>query len=73
MLASYATGILAVVAMAVFWVGVQRAWRAAFPEACTDPDALAGRPGCRSCPHPDARKCRHRKQMNRNGKGGDHE
>jgi hypothetical protein len=49
MLQSYATGLLLIVAMAVAWVAVQNAWRRAFPGAATDPDVLAGRPGCRTC------------------------
>ena len=49
MLSSYALGIAAVVAVAVAWVGVQLAWRRVFPDACADPDALAGRMGCHGC------------------------
>ncbi len=49
MLTSYLTGILIIVALTVAWVGVQRAWRRAFPEGSGDPDALAGRTGCHGC------------------------
>jgi len=49
MLASYALSIAAVVFMAVAWVGVQLAWRRVFPDACADPDVLAGRMGCHGC------------------------
>jgi hypothetical protein len=49
LLASYALGIAAVVAMALAWVGVQLAWRRVFPDACADPDVLAGRMGCHGC------------------------
>jgi hypothetical protein len=49
LLTSYALGIAAVVAMAVAWVGVQIAWRRVFPDACGDPDVLAGRMGCQGC------------------------
>ena len=58
MLLSYATGLLAIVAMAVAWVAVQNAWRRAFPDAVTDPDVLAGRSGCRGCDRP--KPCRRR-------------
>ncbi len=49
MLTSYLTGVLIIVALTVAWVGVQRAWRRAFPEGSGDPDALAGRTGCHGC------------------------
>jgi len=49
MLASYATGLVAVVLMMLAWVGVMSAWRRAFPEASSDPDVLAGRPSCHGC------------------------
>jgi hypothetical protein len=28
---------------------VQRAWKKSFPDAGSDPDALAGRAGCQGC------------------------
>lgn len=40
---------LAVVACAVGWLAVQRAWMRAFPGAAPDPDALSGRLGCHGC------------------------
>ena len=46
MLASYLTGLVAVVGVTLAWVAVQGAWRRAFPEAGSDPDVLAGRMGC---------------------------
>ena len=46
MLASYATGIGALVIVLVAWVGIQIAWRKVFPGVCTDPDVLAERTGC---------------------------
>ena len=49
MLASYALGIAATIFVAVAWVGVQLAWRRVFPDACADPDVLAGRMGCHGC------------------------
>ena len=49
MLESYAVGVLAVVAMAVAWVAVQAGWKRVFADVSSDPDALAGRPGCFGC------------------------
>ena len=49
MLETYATGIIAVVALALGWVAVQGAWRKAFPGATADPDVLAGRTDCHGC------------------------
>ena len=49
MISSYAVGLLAVVALAVGWVAVQRAWARAFPDAFDDPDVLAERAGCHGC------------------------
>jgi len=49
MLETYATGIVAVVALAVGWVAVQSAWRKAFPGMIADPDVLAGRTDCHGC------------------------
>ena len=57
MLATYATGAIAVVLIALAWVAVQGAWKRAFPERGADPDALAGRIGC----HGDCEQdCDHR-------------
>jgi len=49
MLETYATGMVAVVALAVGWVAVQGAWRRAFPERIADPDVLVGRTDCHGC------------------------
>jgi len=49
LLASYATGLIAIVVVAALWLGVQLAWRRAFPSRCSDPDALAGRTSCHGC------------------------
>jgi hypothetical protein len=46
MLASHAIAIVVLVLVTVVWVGVQSAWRRAFPDACSDPDVLAGRLSC---------------------------
>jgi hypothetical protein len=46
MLGSYLLAVLALAVMAAVWVGVQVAWKKAFPNAFCDPDALAGRMGC---------------------------
>ena len=58
------THLLAIVmlmAVLALWVMVQRAWRRAFPEACADPDVLAGRGSCHGCTSTDEcerrRKC----------------
>lgn len=57
-LATYATGVGAAVAVAVAWVAVQGAWRRTFPDRLLDADAMVGRLGCSSrcdtdapCPH----------------------
>jgi hypothetical protein len=49
LLTTYLTGIAAIVVVTMAWVAVQVAWRKAFPEFSGDPDALAGRMGCRGC------------------------
>ena len=49
MLETYATGMVAVVALALGWVAVQSAWRKAFPGTTADPDVLAGRTDCHGC------------------------
>ena len=59
MLASYATGLAALVLVMLAWVAVQGAWRRAFPDASDDPDALSGRLGCYGCPRPGGAGCRH--------------
>lgn len=57
-LATYAIGLGAAVAVTVAWVAVQGAWRRAFPERLVDPDPMIGRLGCSKscateapCPH----------------------
>ena len=49
MLTSYLTAMPVIAVVMVAWVGVQSAWRRAFPEALADPDVLAGRMGCHGC------------------------
>jgi len=46
MLGNHVLGLVAIVAVMIAWIGVQAAWKRAFPERCSDPDALAGRIGC---------------------------
>jgi len=49
MLTSYAVGIAGVVTVMLVWIAIQSAWRRVFPEACSDPDVLAGRAQCGGC------------------------
>ncbi len=49
MVTSYLTAMVVIVVVMVAWVGVQSAWRRAFPEAFGDPDVLAGRMSCGGC------------------------
>jgi len=49
MLTSYAVVIAGVVGVMLLWIAGQSAWRRVFPEACSDPDVLAGRAGCGGC------------------------
>jgi len=49
MWASFATGLIGITVVLLFWVGVQTAWRRTFPSAFEDPDVLAGRRGCGTC------------------------
>ncbi len=49
MLESYVIGLSATVLIVVAWLGVQNAWRKAFPGVSADPDALSGRAGCHGC------------------------
>ncbi len=51
MLVSYGVGLAGVALVMAAWLGVQVAWRRAFPEASADPDALAGRLGCHGREH----------------------
>jgi len=48
-MASYALAIAAMVVVLAAWVGVQIAWRKAFPGVGCDPDVLAIRMGCSGC------------------------
>ena len=43
----YILGVGALLVVLAAWIGVQRAWRRAFSHVSDDPDALAGRTGCR--------------------------
>jgi len=52
MLHHYIIGVGAFALLSAAWLGVQRAWRSAFPETGDDPDALAGRSGCHGCSNP---------------------
>ena len=58
MLTSYLVGALGTVGLLLLWIAVQGAWRRSFPDAFSDPDVLAGRPGCDGCSHEPA--CEHR-------------
>jgi hypothetical protein len=53
-LGTLVTGTVLVVAMAVGWAVVQRAWGRSVGRGCPDPDALAGRASCGGCEHEDA-------------------
>jgi hypothetical protein len=60
LLATYATGLGALLAVTVAWIAVQGVWRRAFPERMIDPDPMLGRLGCAPscgtdapCPHRD--------------------
>lgn len=46
---SQAIALLTIALVLVVWVAVQNAWRRSFPEACPDPDVLAGRGDCLGC------------------------
>ena len=46
MLSTHAVAIAVLVLAVVAWVAVQGLWRKSFPEACPDPDVLAGRMRC---------------------------
>jgi hypothetical protein len=45
-LATYVTGIVAIVGVLVAWTAIQAAWRRVFLDASADPDVLAGRMDC---------------------------
>ena len=66
MWASYATGMIGVAMLVLVWVGVQSAWRRAFPEAFDDPDVLAPRLGCGGC---DQEQICERRPSNGSGSG----
>ncbi len=55
MLHHYILGIGALLFLLAAWIGVQRAWKRAFPDAGDDPDVLAGRAGCHGCNDHSAR------------------
>jgi hypothetical protein len=52
-LATYVTGIVAIVGVLVVWTEIQAAWRRVFLDASADPDVLAGRMGCHGCANTD--------------------
>jgi len=54
MLASYATGLIGIAIVLLFWVWVQGAWRRTFPGVSADPDVLAERVGCDGCDRTEA-------------------
>lgn len=64
-------GLLALSALLTGWVTVQLVWRRAFPAAGADPDALAGRLGCRGTCAPE--DCVHRSSGGHPGAGGEEE
>ena len=64
MLTTHAIAIVLLVLAIVVWVAVQSAWRRSFPEACTDPDVLAGRMRCHK---PDCSKDCNRRGSDRAG------
>lgn len=45
----YVVGMGALVLLSAGWIAVQRAWKSTFADLGSDPDALAGRPGCTGC------------------------
>ena len=54
MIYHYLIGIGSVLLLFAAWIGVQRAWRRSFSDFGADPDALAGRSGCRGCVDPSS-------------------
>ncbi|MEM7433577.1 MAG: hypothetical protein AAF436_00400 [Myxococcota bacterium] len=52
MLYHYLIGVGSVVLLFALWIRIQRAWKRSFSEVGSDPDALAGRSGCRGCIDP---------------------
>jgi hypothetical protein len=48
-ISSYALGLVLLVALALAWTVVQRAWAVRFPDSAPGGDALAGRLGCHGC------------------------
>jgi hypothetical protein len=51
---SHAVALLTIAVVLVVWVAVQNAWRRSFAGACSDPDVLAGRGGCKGCDSTEA-------------------
>ena len=62
-LASYALGIGAVVAMSLAWVAVMTAWRRMFRPGAMDPDPLAERLDCHGCGCAGTSSCERRSEM----------
>lgn len=61
LIATYATGVAAVVVVALAWITVQGAWRRVFPERLLDADAMVGHLGCTGRCETDAQApCPHR-------------
>ena len=54
MIYHYLVGIGSVVLLLTAWTAVQRAWKQSFFDVGADPDALAGRSGCRGCVDPSS-------------------
>lgn len=69
-LATYATGLGAVLVVVVAWITVQGAWRRICPERLVDVDAMVGRLGCSGgcattapCPRRETDgTCRHKEE-----------
>ena len=58
---SHAIGLIALLAVLLAWVTVQRAFRRSFPDPCGDPDALSGRTSCSAGPCFDNDSCPRRR------------
>jgi len=58
---SHGLGLITLLAVLIAWVGVQRAFRRAFPDPCGDPDALSGRTACDPGPCFDNDSCPRRR------------
>ena len=56
-MSTHLIAIVILAAIAAAWVGVQVAWKRAFSDAHSDPDALAGRMGCGGGCKSDSTSC----------------